>query len=257
MQRFKDMERSTKWASGLTLGWALGIACIVCLALRFDWNRSVIALVDVVAGSCAIPALVWLIFGHYQQGQELQRQKENFLEQLQEFQRHNATLTAQNDVLGAQAQELRALAQHTEGLANVAEAERNRVKMREKRQAQPILIPQTDRFEEQHVKTTFSNRGGEIHDISIQPCDGQQNRLDWLPVDFLGTKDSAELTVSKENGNVTYPLGFSIACRDGAGYRHRFVFKKTDAHAPWRQVRPDKEPPASDMPDGATGTAGS
>ena len=185
----------------------------------------------------------------------MQRHEAKFQDQLKELQSHNETLTAQNEALNAQAKELKELALHTQKLAEVAEAERHRVKMREKRQAQPILIPQNTNFEPQHVTTKFRNRGREIHDISIHPHDNQGNRLDWSPVDFLGTNESAELTVFKENGIVEYPLGFSIDCLDGAGYRHRFAFLKDDAEAPWRRVGPDHEPLTSDIPDGATATA--
>lgn len=254
MQSLKEMKTSTKCAWGLTLFWALVVAFVLRHTSLDGTELSVIDFANFAAYSCSFPALVWLIVGHHQHGQELQRHEKNFQDQLREFRKHNKTLTAQNEALDAQANELRALAKHTEALAKAAEAERNRVRMREKSQAKPFLIPGKDRTENKYVKTEFWNRGGEIYNISIQPSAGQQDLFDWSPPDFLGDGESAELTVSKDNRELPYPLRFTISCEDGAGYQHQFGFERTKPDDRWRQIRPGKELLGSAMPDEATAT---
>ena len=253
------MKTSTKCALVLTILWFSGIVYVV-------WDsrcKPVIELATFVAVSCSIPTFVWLIIGHYRHGQELKKQERNFRKQLKELQCQNKTLTKQNkvlsqqeSVLGKQTRALKLQARHTKQLAKVAEEERQRVKLREERQAEPILIPQKEEsVDNDVVKTKIINRGGEMRNIRFRH--DSTNRLRWSPENFLGANDLAVLSLIKEDGEVAYPLKFRIHCQDGAGYSHKFHFERTTADAPWRQVSHEKQLAATEMPDRLMGTGGS
>lgn len=243
MKKFKDMKTSTKCASVLTFLWFVGIVVVVW----YSRCKPVINLATFVAVSCSIPTFVWLIIGHYRHGQELKKQEKNFRKQLTELQCQNKTLTKQNkvlskqeNVLGKQTQALKLQARHTKKLAKVAEKERQRVKLREERQAEPILIPQIEEsVDSDIIKTKIINRGGEMRNIMFHH--NKKNLLRWSPENFLGANDLALLSLIRVDQEVAYPLQFTVDCQDSAGYSHTFHFKRTRADVPWRQISHEKK----------------
>ena len=238
IQGFKNMTTSTKWGAALTVVWLLGVLYIVCYSFEFKESSQVIELANFVAYSCSIPALVWLIVGYYRQGQDLRNQEENFREQLGELKKQNNLLGQHRRVLRAQTRELKAQAQHTESLAESAKKERRRIEDRENRQAEPILVAESDRVDNQQVTTTFINRGGAMRNIRFTP--GQGDRLAWSPGEHLEANASAQLTLFAENnGAMNYPIRFRITCRDGVGNHHILDFERTEGNRPWRPVRPE------------------
>ena len=230
------MKTSTKLGVALTVVWLLGVVFVLYCTVENSNGPKAIDLANFVAYSCSIPALVWLIIGYYRQGQELQRQEKNFGQQLTELKRQNRTLGQHRTVMRTQARELKAQAQHTQSLAELAEQERKRIEARERRQAEPILFATLDQIGTQQVKTTFINRGGEMRELEFQP--GEGNHLTWSADGYLGANASADLTlVIGDDGQVDYPVRFSITCLDGVGNSHTLDFERMQGDRPWKQVQ--------------------
>ena len=207
-------------------------------AWQYDSRRSIITSANFVAGSCSIPALIWLIYGYYRLWQEQKQQQCNFQEHLRQIESHNTTFAELNEVLNEyknvlskQELALKTQAEFAKELKVLVSVEHERVKGREEIQATPILIPQTDRIDGDLVKTYFVNRGGSMRDIRFH-SDGK-NPLNWHPKSFLGTNAEAELILMSSGD---YPLEFNITCLDGVGYTHEFGFKRDKLGDPWKQI---------------------
>lgn len=146
---------------------------------------------DFLAGVSAPLALLWLVIGYFEHGEEL-RLNTRALEAQQEELRRQVEETA------TLAQNAERQAQATEGLVQLTKDDRYRDAVREVTEAQPIFVEHGGGSSGAEVYTSLLNRGSVAWDLELIH-DGP-NRLEISPTKRLDANQEAKLSVWQGSG---------------------------------------------------------
>ena len=208
------MKRLTWLGIGLSALWLGLFGAIVYSRVDDVRGLSLNEWGDFLAGASSVLALLWLVIGYLQHGEEL-RLNTRALELQQEELQNQVKETAR---LATQAARQ---AEAAESLAQITERVQRREMLREAREAEPEFIGRGGghfgTFQEIYIK----NRGAEARDAALQYSGPHELALSVPAVWESG--DDAVLTLQGP-APVTYPVRFVITCADRLGSRHEMEF---------------------------------
>ena len=211
------MRRLTKLGLLLTLVWLLLFVAIVVLEFQFATEMSLNELGDFLAGASAPIALMWLVIGYFQHGDEL-RLNTKALEAQQEELRQQVAETA------LLAQNAERHAEATEKLALLTRMEQVRDAQREARAAQPEFVFGGSTISGREIVVKLQNRGGEARNVRAEY--NGPHYMKSSPMTILESNEKFSLRISqKSNIELEYPIVFSILCADLLGTEHSLTFE--------------------------------
>ena len=186
---------------------------------------------DFLAGVAAPVALLWVVIGYFQHGEEihlntkvLELQKEELRRQVKE----TATL-ARNAERQAKA---------SEHLVQLSKTDQERDTLREALAARPEFVGAGGGSSTNQIHTTILNRGGEVKDITLH-YEGPHEYRFSPPGIWERAKDVKLTFVKRPHGApLQYPFAFSLECTDRLGKRHIGHYELLDT-SKLRMVRPD------------------
>ncbi len=216
------MKLLTRLGLVITTIWTTVIAIIIWLKWDSALSMELNAWGDFLAGLSAPLALLWLVVGYFQQGEEL-RLNTTALEAQQEELKRQVEKTA----LLAENSERQAAASETLAMLNKAEAERE--ELRRRLDAQPEFLAAGGSVSGRIIQSKILNRGGEIYDVSVEYVGTHQLSLPPLRVWESGREAPIHIT-QKEGERLEWPIEFSITYRDSLGEEHTRHFKFTKPH---------------------------
>ena len=216
------MRRYTVVGFALTAVWLLAIGIVLHLKAGDIATMTLNAWGDFLAGVFAPLALLWVVVGYFQHGEELRL--------------NTRALDAQQEELRRQVEEMATLAQNaerqaqaTEGLVQLTMDDRERDSVREVAEAQPLFVEHGGGSSGAEVYTNLLNRGGVAWDIELIH-DGP-NRLEISPTRRLDAGQEAKLTLRQGHGQrLLFPVQFAIAYTDGLGLRRLRQFAVNEHH---------------------------
>ena len=153
---------------------------------------------DFLAGVSAPLALLWLVIGYFQHGQELQL--------------NTAALRTQQEELHLQVEA-------TKRLAEAAQQDLAYRQQREAQEAEPYFVfSLVGSMSPGSVEINIENRGGEVHDVSHQ-YNGLYQSILHLPTPYIERYGTArlEFTFARE---LEWPIRFRINSTDRLGKTH-------------------------------------
>ena len=211
------MKPLTKIGLGITALWVVSnILLGICVPADYsamtlnEWG-------DFLAGASAPLALLWLVIGYFQHGEELRLNTE--------------ALSAQQEELRRQVEETAILAQNAERQARAAEnlvnlnrAEQDRAALREVMDAQPDFAASGGSYSTVEISQEIVNRGGAATEIEFHPA--RPNVVTPPSLHRLDTDAKARVTVRHARGeSLQYPIPFGISYTDRFGDRRRRDFE--------------------------------
>ena len=217
----QKLKAVTIFLTGL---WVLLILIIACMRSGDLSMMTLNAWGDFLAGVAAPLALLWLVTGYFQHGEELRLSRK--------------ALKLQQQELHQQVQEIALLAKHSARQADAAEAN---VKLTEREQAQD----ESQRAQEARPQLVcdghgsnpkggfnikLKNRGGEIHDVRCKYEGEHTLKLNGDPISIWESGESRTLHLSEKRISnaqvmpIEYPLKFLIEATDTLGQRHTMQF---------------------------------
>ena len=211
------MRRLTKLGLILTGVWLFLFVAIVCIKFQFATEMSLNELGDFLAGASAPMALLWLVIGYFQHGDEL-RLNTKALEAQQEELRQQVAETA------LLAQNAERHAEATEKLALLTRMEQVRDAQREARAAQPEFIFGGSTISGREIVVKLQNRGGEARNVRAEYSGPHHMTSSLRAILELNAIFSLKITQTS-NITIEYPIVFSIFCADLLGTEHSFTFE--------------------------------
>lgn len=195
-------ERLATIAWWLTGVWAFVFVLGVCLKFEDVPVMSLNEWGDFFAGAAAPLALLWLVIGYFQHGEELQL--------------NTQALHAQQLELERQVEETAQLVEATRENVRIMEA-------RDAREAAPKFRFGGSSSGNEMFSVKIQNRGAEVRNVKVQ-CDGQH---DYTPPeqDIMPTGGEIELSIRHGYQPLTYPILFRISCLDGLDNSHNMPFE--------------------------------
>ena len=216
------MRRLTVLGLGLTAAWVLAIVIVLVFNADDISTMTLNAWGDFLAGVSAPLALLWLVIGYFQHGEEL-RLNTRALEAQQEELRRQVEETA------TLAQNAERQAQATEGLVQLNEADREHAAWREVMEAQPIFVEHGGGSSGAEVYTNLLNRGGVALDLELF-YDGP-NWLEISPTRRLDSNQETKLTLRQVRGQrLDFPVQFALAYTDRLAARRLRRFELSEHH---------------------------
>ena len=197
------MKFLTKIGICVTGVWTLGFVIIVGQHIAEAGSMNLNEWGDFLAGISAPLALLWLVIGYFQHGEELRLNTKAIENQQEEF---------------------RQQVQETARLVDSSQEEVRLIREREQRESRPDIVPinESSNKEEGSI-VKLRNRGAEVHDVEVI-CEGPL-KLDINPKEILTSNEIAVLWVSYEGGDSSpFPITFHISCTDLLGFRHDIGF---------------------------------
>lgn len=216
------MKKLTRIGLSITATWALSWITLVINQWQTVEEMPLNALGDFLAGLSAPLALLWLVIGYFQQGEELRLNTE--------------TLRAQQDELRRQVEETALLAKNSDRQAAAAEVlaminkeEQEREKIRLRTEAQPVFWPNGGTVSGGKITTNLLNRGGEVFDIEIH-YDGP-HQLRFSNTRLWEKDQKASFTLVQGPGTtLEWPISFSISYRDSLREFHTQQLEFVSSH---------------------------
>ena len=177
---------------------------------------------DFLAGVSAPLALLWLVIGYFQHGEEL-RLNTRVLEAQQEELRRQVEETA------TLAKNAERHAQATERLVQLNKADQERDALREIMEAQPTFAEHGGGSSGAEIYTNLMNRGGVAWDIDLI-YDGPY-RLEISPTRRLDSNRETKLSLRQvKGGPLEFPVEFALAYTDRLGARRVRRFELRQNH---------------------------
>ena len=204
------MKKLTKFGFWITAVWLLVFVAMVFYNLDSSIAMNLNELGDFLAGVSAPLALLWLVIGYFQHGEELRLNTKALRAQQQELQRQ----VEQTAVLANNAARQAAA---TEELARLDEEREVREKLLRERDAQPEFIDVGGGSSREEIHRKIKNRGADATIIELN-CTGAYF-LNIAPAERLETGSTAKLTLSRKNWPLEFPIRFSISYTDKFGKR--------------------------------------
>ncbi|MEE9339820.1 MAG: hypothetical protein V3U87_17245 [Methylococcaceae bacterium] len=116
---------------------------------------------DFMAGLSAPLALLWLVIGYFQQGEELRLNTKALKAQYEELKRQVA-----ETALLAKNSERQAVASEMLAMFNKNEIERE--ELQKKLDAQPVFWADGGNVSGRNIKTNVQNKGGKVYDVAVK-----------------------------------------------------------------------------------------
>jgi len=212
----------TKVGLTLTAFWVIAIAGIIYLKWESALTMELNAWGDFLAGLSTPLALLWLVIGYFQQGEELRLNTKALVAQQEELKRQvtETALLAKNSERQATASEMLAM-------INKDEAERKELQKRV--DAQPIFFALGGSTGGVKIETNVQNKGGDIFDVSVHFNGPHQLSLSHSRHWERG--QNGQITITQAYGKaLEWPINFSINYRDSLDEIHTRCFQFTKAH---------------------------
>lgn len=197
------MKRRMWIAFALTGIWLLAFATLIFLHVCDAGEMSLNEWGDFLAGASAPLALLWLVIGYFQHGEELR---------------------LNTKALEAQQEELRRQVGETARLVDATRDEVRLFQERDKREAKPDLV-HIGRVKEGLglMYLDVQNRGGEVRDIRVEH-EGEY-KITFSPTKvWESNKMGVVRVVNEQHERLVYPIRFCINCTDLMGNQHNIDF---------------------------------
>ena len=205
----------------LTAAWLSIVGIVVLYNLSTVSQMTLNAWGDFLAGVSAPLALLWLVIGYFQQGEEL-RINTKALEAQQKELQHQVKETAHL----ARSSERQAKA--TELQLQITKSEQESKECQKIRDAQPDFVSEGGGTSGLQSTTKIRNHGGPITDIVIEYTG--PHHLEFNPTKRFDTKELGQLNVNQEGQSVTEPICFRITYTDQFGGR-RTIACELESHS--------------------------
>ena len=206
------MKRLTILGLGLTAVWVLIFGIVIFLRYSKAGELSLNQWGDFLAGASAPLALLWLVIGYFQHGDELRLNTE--------------ALQLQQQELKLQVKETANLVDAANRQAQAAHQDLEDRRKREARQAEPEFVSAGASYSQNEVSIKLKNRGGEARMVSIRYT-GRYKPI-FPPKAYIETNGSPDTLVFRPGRNhaIDLPIRFTIKSTDRLGHRHdqEFVF---------------------------------
>ena len=213
------MKKLTKLGIGLTGLWVFVSVITIVLNSKSARTMTLNEWGDFIAGASSLLALLWLVIGYFQHGEELRL--------------NTAALGLQKEELSNQVRETARLAGNAQRQAEAAERltqltkqMQDRERRREAWEAEPELVGSGGSSGAQ-FETTIKNRRGEARELECQYSGPHLVKL--FPPKIWERNASARLIVWPK-GQLSFPIQFQITCTDSIGTRHRMAFELSESH---------------------------
>ena len=215
------MKGLTKIGIALSAGWLAIMVILLARDVNGALGMKLNEAGDFLAGVTAPLALLWLIVGYFQHGEELKL--------------NTKALQAQEEELRRQVEETATLARNAERQAKAAEdvaqlnkEEQEREEKRRATAAQPNFSRVGRSVSGGRIEVQIMNRGARIRDVKLiyqGPCQLEFPELHWWD------RDSTEvLTLIQDRRGVQYPIAFKLLYTDGLDARQESVFELQKNH---------------------------
>ena len=167
---------------------------------------------DFFAGVSAPLALVWLMIGYFQHGEELRLNTE--------------ALRTQQMELKHQVEETARLAEAAKQQAEAAQQDLQDRQNREAREAKPDFVLDGGGSSANHVEIRLQNRGGEARDVSLHHDGTYQYTFPTMP--YIESYGRATLDFMSRR-DPEYPIRFTIKSTDRLRHEHNQEFEYSQA----------------------------
>ena len=221
------MRRLTKLGLGITAAWLLVFGGFILRDLDAACAMTLNELGDFLAGASAPLALLWLVIGYFQHGEELRL--------------NTMALHVQQEELRRQVEETATLARSAERQAKASEelallnkADQEREAVREELDAQPVFVEGGGRSGRNGYETNIQNRGGEITDIELNY--GGPYTVTISTQRRLTQGGKATVTVDPGREALVFPVRFRMEYTDRLDKRREKEFELGEQHE-FREVR--------------------
>ena len=208
----KVMKRLTILGFGLTAVWVLIFGIVIYLRSSNTGEVSLNEWGDFLAGASAPLALLWLVIGYFQHGDELRLNTE--------------ALQLQQKELKLQVKETANLVDAANRQAQAAYQDLEDRREREAREAEPEFVSGVASFSPNEVSIELKNRGGEARMVSLSYAGIYQPI--FPPKAYIETNGPPARLVFRPRRSqpLDFPIRFTIKSTDRLGHRHdqEFVF---------------------------------
>ena len=209
------MKRLTILGFSLTAVWVLIFGIVIYLRSSNTGEMSLNEWGDFLAGASAPLALLWLVIGYFQHGDELRLNTE--------------ALQLQQKELKLQVKETANLVDAANRQAQAAHQDLEDRREREAREAEPEFVSGGASFSLNEVLIELKNRGGEARHVSLsyagiyQPIFPPKAQKAYIETNGPPAK---LVFRPRRNQSLDFPIRFTIKSTDRLGHRHdqEFVF---------------------------------
>jgi hypothetical protein len=218
------MKTLTKIGLALTTLWVGTIIAIILLKWESAFSMELNAWGDFLAGLSAPLALLWLVIGYFQQGEELRLNTMALDAQQKELQKQ-----VEETALLAKNSERQAVASEMLAMLNKEEVKKEELKKRA--DAQPIFWASGGSNNLRQVTTNILNRGGEVYDLLINYTGPYQLSFTHSKLWESGTQGA--IIINPKTGttlDIEWPIKFSVTYRDSLNEKHTRYFQFTKLH---------------------------
>ena len=216
------MKRLTVIGIAATTLWCAIITIMVCSRLTEFVHLPLNAIGDFFSGLSAPLALIWLVVGYFQQGEELRLNTE--------------ALHAQQEELRRQVEETAQLAKNaerqaasSEQIALISKTEHERQQQKEMKEAEPIFVADGGSDSRPEVITNITNHGGPIRQVILTHAGRYKMSLRGSPVWESNAGQKLVLLVRPDE-DLLFPVDFSLQYIDKLGTRHERFFRMPEMH---------------------------
>ena len=206
------MKRLTILGFSLTAVWVLIFGTVIYVRSSNAGEMSLNEWGDFLAGASAPLALLWLVIGYFQHGDELRINTE--------------ALQMQQKELKLQVKETANLVEAANRQAQAAHQDLEDRREREAREAEPEFVSRGARRSPNEVSIELMNRGGEARMVSLSYAG--TNQAIFSPEAYIETNGPPATLVFRPGRSpaIDLPIRFTIKSTDRLGHRHdqEFVF---------------------------------
>ena len=167
---------------------------------------------DFFAGASAPLALLWLMIGYFQHGEELRLNTE--------------ALRTQQMELKQQVAETARLVEAAKQQAEAAQQDLQDRQEREAREAEPQFVLERGSSSANYVRIRLQNRGGEARDVSLHH-DGAYH-YDFPTMPYIESNGTVGLEFMARR-DPEYPIRFTIKSTDRLRHKHNQEFEYSQA----------------------------
>ena len=193
----------------MTIIWVVTFGGIIHLNFSDAVAMSLNEWGDFVAGAASPLALLWVVLGYRQHGEELRLNTEALKLQQVELQR--------------QVEETEQLVKAANMQAQTMQTDLKERQSRDAREAAPEFVSDGVSSSSEGITVTIRNRGGEARKVKLHYDGPYQYR--FSRTDLLESNSTAKLVFEqKHNPPLQVPLTFRISCIDRLGHEHNSQF---------------------------------
>ena len=211
------MRSLTKLGLFLTAVWLSLFIVLVFLNYDDTTKMSLNELGDFLAGASAPMALLWLVIGYFQHGEELRLNTQALKAQQEELRQQVAetAILAENSERQAQA---------AEKLAQLSRTDQEQEALREAREAEPELVSHGGSSSGDKLTFKLLNRGGEARNIKLF-YEGP-HLVNCSPTDILDRGATFTILLRQDKHHaIEYPIDIRVDCEDRLAIEHAIEFE--------------------------------